>query len=255
MRCRPGEGSRLGAIAERAGLPKSTVHRILRRLVERGYARAQGDGVYVLGPRILALAGGMLDQLNAGPAGRAVLRSLHADVGHTVHFAMLLGDEAVYVEKLVDPDLPYQTASRVGMRIPLHCTSIGKALLAAMPPEEAASLLGRGRLARRTEKTLVTTGAAGGARAGARARVRDRRRGERAQHPLRRQRGARPPRPPRRSGQRVRADGRAQLRGRARAGAARGRGGAGAVGGDGRRARHELQLRIEGEPGGAWRGV
>ena len=151
-----GEGSRLGAIAERAGLPKSTVHRILRRLVERGYARAQGDGVYELGPRILALAGGMLDQLNAGPAGRAVLRDLHADVGHTVHFAMLLGDEAVYVEKLVDPDLPYQTASRVGMRIPLHCTSIGKALLAAMPPEEATSLLGRGKLARRTEKTLVT---------------------------------------------------------------------------------------------------
>ena len=90
----------------------------------------------MLGPRILAMAGGMLHQLNAGPAGRAVLRALHADVGHTVHFAMLLGDEAVYVEKLVDPDLPYQTASRVGMRIPLHCTAIGKSLLAAMPPEE-----------------------------------------------------------------------------------------------------------------------
>ena len=43
-----GEGTRLGSIAERAGLPKSTVHRILKRLVERGYARAQGDGVYVL---------------------------------------------------------------------------------------------------------------------------------------------------------------------------------------------------------------
>ena len=153
-----GDGSRLGAIAERAGLPKSTVHRILRRLVERGYARAQGDGVYVLGPRILALAGGMLDQLNAGSAGRAILRELHADVGHTVHFAMLLDDEAVYVEKLVDPDLPYQTASRVGMRIPLHCTAIGKSLLATMAPEEAASLLG-GKLARRTEKTLVTPAA------------------------------------------------------------------------------------------------
>ena len=154
-----GEGTRLGSIAERAELPKSTVHRILKRLVERGYARAQGDGVYVLGPRILAMAGGMLDQLNAGPAGRAVLRALHADVGHTVHFAMLLGDEAVYVEKLVDPDLPYQTASRVGMRIPLHCTAIGKSLLAAMPPDEATGLLGRGRLTRRTEKTIVTLGA------------------------------------------------------------------------------------------------
>jgi len=36
-----------------AQLPKSTVHRILRRLVERGYARAEGDGVYVLGPRVV----------------------------------------------------------------------------------------------------------------------------------------------------------------------------------------------------------
>src|SRR5215210_392766 len=83
---RTGDGSRLGSIADRAGLPKSTVHRILKRLVEHGYARAQGDGVYALGPRILAMAGGMLEQLSAGPAGRAVLRELHADVGHTVHF-------------------------------------------------------------------------------------------------------------------------------------------------------------------------
>jgi len=149
-------GSRLGSIAARAELPKSTVHRILKRLVERGYARAQGDGVYVLGPRILAMAGGMLDQLDAGPAARAVLRDLHADVGHTVHFAMLSGDEAVYVEKLVDPNLPYQTASRVGGRIPLHCTAIGKSILATMAPEEARTLLARRKLVRRTPNTRVT---------------------------------------------------------------------------------------------------
>ena len=149
-------GSRLGSIGARAELPKSTVHRILKRLVERGYARAQGDGVYVLGPRILAMAGGMLDQLDAGPAARAVLRELHGDVGHTVHFAMLSGDEAVYVEKLVDPNLPYQTASRVGGRIPLHCTAIGKSILATMAPEEARTLLARRKLVRRTPNTRVT---------------------------------------------------------------------------------------------------
>ena len=151
-----GGGSRLGSIAERAQLPKSTVHRILKRLVERGYARAQGEGVYMLGPRILAMAGGMLERLDPGPAARTILRELHEDVGHTVHLAMLAGDEAVYVEKLVDPGLPYQTASRVGGRIPLHCTSIGKAILAAMPPEEARALLARRKLVQRTPHTLVT---------------------------------------------------------------------------------------------------
>ena len=145
-----GSRSRLGDIAARASLPKSTVHRILRRLVERGYARAEGDGVYLLGPRVLTMAGDMLQGLDATSLAAPVLRELHAEVGHTVHFAMLSGDEAVYLEKLVDPALPYQFASRVGGRIPLHCTAIGKSLLAAMDEVPPLDLF------RRTEHTLVS---------------------------------------------------------------------------------------------------
>jgi DNA-binding IclR family transcriptional regulator len=148
-----GARSRLGDIAERAELPKSTVHRILRRLVERGYARAQGDGVYVIGPRVLTMAGAMLGRLDVTTLAAPVLRELHADVGHTVHFARLSDDEAVYLEKLVDPGLPYQFASRVGGRIPLHCTAIGKSLLAVM------ETLPRLELVRRTPQTLVSSDA------------------------------------------------------------------------------------------------
>jgi DNA-binding IclR family transcriptional regulator len=148
-----GSRSRLGDIAARASLPKSTVHRILRRLVERGYARAQGDGVYVIGPRVLTMAGAMLGRLDVTTLAAPVLRELHADVGHTVHFAMLSDDEAVYLEKLVDPGLPYQFASRVGGRIPLHCTAIGKSLLAVM------ETLPRLELVRRTPQTLVSSDA------------------------------------------------------------------------------------------------
>ena len=75
-----GARSRLGDIAERAQLPKSTVHRILRRLVERGYARAEGDGVYVLGPRVLTMAGAMLHRLDAARVAAPVLRELHGDL-------------------------------------------------------------------------------------------------------------------------------------------------------------------------------
>jgi IclR family transcriptional regulator, acetate operon repressor len=149
--------SRLGDIAARAGLPKSTVHRILGRLVARGYARAEGDGFYVLGPRILTLAGELLHQLDPRSYAVPILRDLHAEVGHTVHFAVLADDEAVYMDKLMDPRAPYQFASRVGGRIALHCTAIGKALLAAMPPEEARDVLDRRPLERRTPNTLVTT--------------------------------------------------------------------------------------------------
>ena len=151
-----GEGNRLGDIAARAGVPKPTVHRILQRLIERGYALAEGEGRYAPGPRILALAGQMLRGLDPGHYFGPVLRELHDEVGQTVHFALISGAEAVYVEKLERPDAAYHTASRVGGRLSLHCTAIGKALLAAMPPEQARELLGRVELAPRTENTRAT---------------------------------------------------------------------------------------------------
>jgi IclR family transcriptional regulator, acetate operon repressor len=152
-------GNRLGDIAARAGVPKPTVHRILQRLIERGYARAEGDGRYAPGPRILALAGEMLRSLDPGHYFGPVLRELHDEVGHTVHFALRSGDEAVYVEKLEHADAAYHTASRVGGRLALYCTAIGKALLAAMPEAEASELLRRIELAPRTERTLSSVAA------------------------------------------------------------------------------------------------
>ncbi len=130
-------------------------------MVERGYARAEGDGIYVLGPRLLSMAGDMLHELDAAAYVLPLLRELHDEVGHTVHFATLSDDRAVYLAKLVDPGLPYQFASRVGGRIPLHCTAIGKSLLAAMPPGQARDLLRRGALERRTPNTLVSPAAIG----------------------------------------------------------------------------------------------
>jgi IclR family transcriptional regulator, KDG regulon repressor len=146
---------RLGDIASRAGLPRSTVHRILQRLVEHGYARAEGDGRYVAGARVLALAGGVLRDLDRGYL-TPVLQALCDDVGHTVHFALLTGNEATYIEKLEAPGASYQMVSRVGGRIALHCTAIGKAILAGLPVDERHALLGRGELVARTPRTLIT---------------------------------------------------------------------------------------------------
>jgi IclR family acetate operon transcriptional repressor len=149
-------GNRLGDIAARAGTSKSTAHRILQRLVERGYARAEGDGVYVPGPKILAVAGQMLHQLDHGRYFGPMLRELHAELGHTVHLALLSGDEAVYVEKLENPQGAYQTASRVGGRMPLHCTAIGKAILAELPAADVRGILARRPPERRTPNTLTS---------------------------------------------------------------------------------------------------
>ncbi|MFC6087989.1 IclR family transcriptional regulator [Saccharothrix lopnurensis] len=148
------EHSRIADIADASGLPKPTVHRILQTLVQRGFARADGRGGYVGGPRILSLAGRFLQRLDVAEHVRPTLRDLHERTGWTVHFALLSGDEAVYVAKL-EGARPYHLASRVGMSLRLHCTSIGKAVLAALPDHEVRALVRRTGLPARTGRTIT----------------------------------------------------------------------------------------------------
>jgi IclR family acetate operon transcriptional repressor len=138
----PNGPHRLSDIAERAGLARPSVHRILQILVESNYAQARGDGLYASGLAIRALAGGDDASSDIISSAQPVLDELQRATGHTIHFAVRAGDAAVYLAK-VEGDKPYQMASRVGMQIPLHCTSIGKAILSALPSSEVAAILER----------------------------------------------------------------------------------------------------------------
>ncbi len=146
--------SRIADIAAVSGLPKPTVHRILQTLVRRGFALTDGMGEYVGGPRILSLAGRFLQRLDLAERVHPILRELQGHTEWTVHLALLSGDEAVYVAKL-EGTKPYHLASRVGMSLMLHCTSIGKAILATMSDEEVRSLVRRAGMAARTPHTLT----------------------------------------------------------------------------------------------------
>jgi IclR family acetate operon transcriptional repressor len=148
------EPRRLGDIANELGLRKPTVHRILQTFTRAGYVAAYADGAYGVGPRALQLGARFLDsdhRLIAEP----ILRDLHDRVGHTVHFAVRTGPMAVYVSK-IEGDRPYQMASRIGMPIPLHCTAMGKAILAELTEDERRDALAAAPLVARTEHTLVS---------------------------------------------------------------------------------------------------
>jgi len=137
----PGGPHRLADIADRTGLNRPSVHRVLQILVESNYARAVGDGFYTAGLAMRTLASADLGDGLAADV-EPVLAELQRTTGHTVHFAVRAGDTAVYLSK-VEGDKPYQMASRVGMQIMLHCTSIGKAILASLPQAEVDSILER----------------------------------------------------------------------------------------------------------------
>ncbi len=131
---------RLADLAERAEVGKTSAHRILQVLVAGNYAHARGDGVYAPGPALYAIGTAASGQLDLDGVARPILAELQRVTGHTVHFAVRSGRAAVYVSK-IEGDKPYQMASRLGMQIHLHCTAIGKAVLAALPDEDVEELL------------------------------------------------------------------------------------------------------------------
>ncbi|MGF6885746.1 IclR family acetate operon transcriptional repressor [Nocardia sp. GAS34] len=138
-------------ISRSTGLPTSTVHRILRELSGLGWVRVDSEHRYLPGVRLLSLAG---QTAGVTHIVRPILQGLCSSTGHTVHFALLSGEEAVYVDKL-EGDRAYAMRSRVGLSIPLHCTAIGKAILACLPRAELRELLTRMPLPAMTARTIT----------------------------------------------------------------------------------------------------
>ncbi|TVT24852.1 IclR family transcriptional regulator [Amycolatopsis acidiphila] len=150
---RPGGPHRLADLAKQCELPKPTAHRMLQTMAEAGFAVGAGSGQYDVGPRLLGLSAAVLSGSHATRFTRPVLAELQRRTGHTVHYAVRHDDHAVYVEK-VEPEQAYRMNSHVGGEVPLHCTGVGRAMLARLPEAEVAAILA-GPLAARTPRTLT----------------------------------------------------------------------------------------------------
>jgi DNA-binding IclR family transcriptional regulator len=128
----------LTELSEASGLAKSTVHRLLARLIELGAVEHHRAG-YKIGLEIFRLgvttpAAGMRD------AAVPYLAALHQRTGQTVHLAVLRQFDIIYLERLASGGPP-STLFGVGSRLPANCTATGKALLAHEELEDLKSFL------------------------------------------------------------------------------------------------------------------
>jgi IclR family transcriptional regulator, acetate operon repressor len=149
---RPGDDVlSLAEIHRRTGMPKPTAHRLLNQLAGWRFLDRAADG-YRLGLRLFELGQLVPGQHHLRATVAPVLARLHDTTGHTVHLAILDGTDVVYVQKIDAADAP-QVASRIGGRIPAHCTAVGKALL-AHSPDTVRVVLDQG-LRRRSPRTVA----------------------------------------------------------------------------------------------------
>jgi DNA-binding IclR family transcriptional regulator len=118
----------LAQLVRRTGLPRSSAHRMLERLVALRWLRRDGRD-YELGMRLVELGSLAVHQDRLHRAAGPLLHDLHRATGLVAHLAVLDGSDVVYLEKIGDR-MTTAIPTRVGGRQPAHCTAIGKALLA-----------------------------------------------------------------------------------------------------------------------------
>jgi DNA-binding IclR family transcriptional regulator len=118
----------LAQIVRRTGLPRSSAHRMLERLVQLRWLRRSGRD-YELGMRLVELGSLAVHQDRLVRAAAPLLGELHRATGLVVHLAVLDGPDVVYLDKVGDRALG-AIPTRVGGRQPAHCTAVGKAILA-----------------------------------------------------------------------------------------------------------------------------
>ncbi|MDY6913048.1 MAG: IclR family transcriptional regulator [Planctomycetota bacterium] len=147
---------RLGELAALLKVEKSSAHRLAGTLADRGYIRRDAESLgYVLHDKVFALAGKSASQRHLHGLARKYLRKLARQTGEMAHLAVRGGDRAVLVDHEFGSN-PVGVTTQWGASEPLHCTAIGKALLAGMDKAELKEILTASPLKRYTATTVTT---------------------------------------------------------------------------------------------------
>ncbi|MGN6759093.1 MAG: IclR family transcriptional regulator [Thermomicrobiales bacterium] len=156
LECLAGAGQPLTAqeVAHECGLSRTTAHRLLTTLLTRGYVASPSEGHYRLGAGLLRLSHSLLAELELPALAKPELHEISRRCNETAYLAVLEGGEILYLDRVASSQ-SVRLRSNVGTRGQLHCTSLGKAMLAFLPPEERAAQLAALALTPRTPHTIT----------------------------------------------------------------------------------------------------
>jgi len=150
-------GLTLPDLVEQSGLAKSSVHYLLVTLERRGYVHRDGRaGRYLLGTKLFGLANSALRGLALRQKTAPLLAVLRLKTGLTVHMGILEGSETVLISKH-EGHTSRPLATWLGKRMEMHCTGLGKALLACLPEIQVEAIMRTHGLGRHNENTICTS--------------------------------------------------------------------------------------------------
>lgn len=151
------EGVTLTEVAQQVGLSASTAHRLLTTLEQERYVHFDAERrLWSVGVQAFVAGSAFLKNRSLVGVARPNMRALMEESEETVNLAVEDQFEVTYLAQ-VECRQMMRAFARPGARVPLHCSSVGKALLSAMPENDLSKILHRQGLPRVTVKTINTT--------------------------------------------------------------------------------------------------
>lgn len=142
-------------ISKQIDINKSSVYRILSTLVQYRYVEQDTEtGRYKLGYKFLEVSSQLLDSIDLRAEAKPYLQELEDETNEVIHLVVFDQGEVVYIEKL-EGNETLRMHSKVGKRAPMHCTSVGKAILAHLSSSIVLDILDRKGMPMHTDKTIT----------------------------------------------------------------------------------------------------
>ncbi|MDR2487646.1 MAG: IclR family transcriptional regulator [Clostridiales Family XIII bacterium] len=145
----------LTEIATQLGIARSTLHGILATLVSVGYLTKETDtGNYRLGLHLFEIGNKISRKLDERKIAKPYMEQLSERTGETVHLAVLEDGEVLYINKQ-ESNSSIRIITESGIKLPAHCTGVGKALLSGLCDERIKEIAKKKGLAKYTETTIT----------------------------------------------------------------------------------------------------
>lgn len=144
----------LSQVAVRTQVSRAVARRFLHTLAADGYVSTDGK-YFRLTPKVLDLGYAYLSSLDLWELAQPIMQEVVAATGESCSASVLDGTEIVYVARVAAGRI-MQVGLSVGSRLPAFCASMGRVLLAALPPDKLAAFFRAADLAPRTPRTLST---------------------------------------------------------------------------------------------------
>jgi len=143
-------------ISTKLNLNKSTVHRLLASLISMGYVRQDlASGKYTLTFKLLSLAETFRSQIDVVSIAHPYLEQIMEKSKETVHLVQWEGSEVVYIDKVESNSSSVRMVSRIGLRQPMYCTAVGKAILSSISEDEVRKIWEESNIKKLTKNTIV----------------------------------------------------------------------------------------------------